>query len=1785
MEIVISERIKSLEDFYVGKINNTALIDDEINIAGGLSDEAQGQRVTELMLKAAETLHVKQFILPLEMGGAPLPEIPSVEVYEAAYLKQKSVVMKGIQDTLSIRVKAEERTRLALLEADQWVENCKAQLEGLRVEQSNKEEMSEEMMIALDEAIGELDKSEAIQDQRYNRWSQEQTSLQKDRQAIEDWTSGAKKGASAQRDADRDALKQAQNALAHLKKHVAGLMAKVPSVSSVIMQMDEDGDPYDRSDMRACYSNLLSRYRKTEALEVATNVMIAIHDKQANTESLGVFSRRVQEFHHGMLKMGVTHISVSDLSAMIIIAGMKEASQKLFMESETQLALTMDNMTDTEDIELDAGGDSQSTTTKGGKKSLLAKTLRFVRKQEDQARITGKLTNPTQPRKPERNDAPTGRSEVQKKIREAQLAFATALRAADKNVCFEFAKNGVCSRGDQCQYKHIGSTTQDGRGTMGRGKGECHKWKETGECPFGNKCRFTHTPKADTGKVGSTGGAGAMQGIKPSGVQVAKPASRVLFAADRVVEEIDREEACVVMARAPAALACATREVDQREGKPVHILGWDTMCSLNVAETLDVIPGAVPLREEREAVGMGGVKPITHRGHSMIFNRVMSYIKEGGTPNLLSIGKECQRDKTGLEGMALFSANGAVRYRVNDELKRAFAALIDQAEAEGLVQGKAVLQNNVYKEAFGTNGPLEPDEVFAVEPEASAYAVSHNLYASRIRLDSVDNVLDFMVAAGLSEQALLDGIRNQSLRGLPPVVDESHVKQYFKRVGKSPEQLEAEIAKAPLRLPVDYEPERTTVPGHTMQIDNVDPSFSRMAAPPDASDLVSGVVPVVHKKVVPSVGGFKDAVLAVDEATGYAHLVGRVSKKDPHKILAQFMGKWRGRWGTLSIIKGDKEFITHESVALLNAYDVRFRQAVPGDHRRTSNMVEGSIRWILESAQGNMNRTRRAVKDKIITEHQARSLWFHALRQAVFAFNFRPSLVNPLKTRYEEGTGDVANLSNVVLMPFGMRLMGKNLLASSDGRGSECLYIGPSSTVRGGVLTYSVATERVSVKYAFLPITDVRRPAEPMMRKISKDLYGKMFDAPEGECTKTKAAVPGWEEVQGFGSSAAPVVQQSTEETGEVYPEPTVYTDSVPISTMPAVDEVPMSVPVNTTDACSQSPQQDSSDLGAHVESTKSGGGSKGKKNVVVSEYNTRRRAERKLNVELKMVEQVTRPPKPKVPPAKIADKCPRWIAAEEREALKLMEEQTTIPLPVDELGREMRPKDAIVLRLLKIREYKWKPDPETGVECWLECVRLVCDGSVDKRPEKYYAETPDRTLLLLMTSIEASLGMVATGSDVTRAYLNAESLDRNIVIVAPKGLRGFPRESLLNKGLYGSRAGALSWQVWIDDKMKDLEYRKLQVCRGVYMKTLPDGEQVRAYRHSDDFRMSCAQAEARVREEIMLRELVRMAEFTTLNRFLGCTFERVNAETGLSDPKGTIVLVRQVEKIREMQEKFSQLHAKFNPKDRVRMSALPTEAIKEEGDLDEMFGCLVPADEIEIYQAIVGCIQWIAGCTRPDVKLGAFLLSTRLVKPRVWDFYLAVYVMDYLVATIDAPLVLGGPIIDPIIYADASFAILPERRSVMGHVAFAGEGSGAIYAQVGSTKTAVTSIFEAELMAACGGIDTGVYLTSACKEMDYDVPECRKVKVDNKAEIDWVKGSVSNKRSRHIDVRYYRSRHLQEQGEVSVEYVPTEDNVADILTKPLAVKLFVKLARRILGHELVQGKGIKGVFEAALVD
>ena len=64
---------------------------------------------------------------------------------------------------------------------------------------------------------------------------------------------------------------------------------------------------------------------------------------------------------------------------------------------------------------------------------------------------------------------------------------------------------------------------------------------------------------------------------------------------------------------------------------------------------------------------------------------------------------------------------------------------------------------------------------------------------------------------------------------------------------------------------------------------------------------------------------------------------------------------------------------------------------------------------------------------------------------------------------------------------------------------------------------------------------------------------------------------------------------------------------------------------------------------------------------------------------------------------------------------------------------------------------------------------------------------------------------------------------------------------------------------------------------------------------------------------------------------------------------------------------------------------------------------------------------------------------------------------------------------------------------------------------------------------------------------------------VDNMGAVALAKHRCSSVRSRHIERRYLHLRELVAAGELEVRYVPTADNVADLLTKPLAKDVHMK--------------------------
>jgi len=73
----------------------------------------------------------------------------------------------------------------------------------------------------------------------------------------------------------------------------------------------------------------------------------------------------------------------------------------------------------------------------------------------------------------------------------------------------------------------------------------------------------------------------------------------------------------------------------------------------------------------------------------------------------------------------------------------------------------------------------------------------------------------------------------------------------------------------------------------------------------------------------------------------------------------------------------------------------------------------------------------------------------------------------------------------------------------------------------------------------------------------------------------------------------------------------------------------------------------------------------------------------------------------------------------------------------------------------------------------------------------------------------------------------------------------------------------------------------------------------------------------------------------------------------------------------------------------------------------------------------------------------------------------------------------------------------------------------------------------------------------------------------DNQSTIALVKADKPlGAASRHINIRHFFVRDRAQAGEVSVKYIPTEDQIADLLTKPLQGSRFRSLRDKLLNWQ-----------------
>ena len=114
---------------------------------------------------------------------------------------------------------------------------------------------------------------------------------------------------------------------------------------------------------------------------------------------------------------------------------------------------------------------------------------------------------------------------------------------------------------------------------------------------------------------------------------------------------------------------------------------------------------------------------------------------------------------------------------------------------------------------------------------------------------------------------------------------------------------------------------------------------------------------------------------------------------------------------------------------------------------------------------------------------------------------------------------------------------------------------------------------------------------------------------------------------------------------------------------------------------------------------------------------------------------------------------------------------------------------------------------------------------------------------------------------------------------------------------------------------------------------------------------------------------------------------------------------------------------------------------------------------------------------------------------------------------------------------------------------------------------TVALSTCEAEYTALCEATQEALYLKQVISDMNVQV-DVQPVQIygDNQGSLSLTQHAGKHNRTKHIDVRYHFIRDYVNRNIVAVQHVPTDDNVADALTKPMPRNKAEKFSRSLFG-------------------
>jgi hypothetical protein len=220
----------------------------------------------------------------------------------------------------------------------------------------------------------------------------------------------------------------------------------------------------------------------------------------------------------------------------------------------------------------------------------------------------------------------------------------------------------------------------------------------------------------------------------------------------------------------------------------------------------------------------------------------------------------------------------------------------------------------------------------------------------------------------------------------------------------------------------------------------------------------------------------------------------------------------------------------------------------------------------------------------------------------------------------------------------------------------------------------------------------------------------------------------------------------------------------------------------------------------------------------------------------------------------------------------------------------------------------------------------------------------------------------------------------------------------------------------------------------------------------------------------------------------------------------------------------------------------------------------------IRQYQSAVGALMYAMLGTRPDLAFAVASLSQFSSNPGQPHWDAIKHVLRYMRGTTDYRLTYGGRAGASLLfdgYCDSDWgSSKDDRRSVTGYTFML--GGGAVSWQSKKQPTVALSSVEAEYMAACQAAREALWWQKLLHELGVARHPTTVIHSDSQGSIALSKNPEHHARSNHIDIRHHFIREQVAANHISLQYMPTEDMLADVMTKPLSRDQHNTLIKRL---------------------